>query len=43
MPKGQHKKTAKSDVPKDYKFINLEQGINETIDWFIKNYKIARK
>jgi GDP-L-fucose synthase len=43
MPKGQHKKTAKSDVPKDYKFINLEQGINETIDWFIKNYEIARK
>jgi GDP-L-fucose synthase len=43
MPKGQHKKTAKSDVPKDYKFIDLEQGINETIDWFIKNYEISRK
>jgi len=43
MPKGQHKKTAKSDVPKDYKFIDLEEGINETIDWFIENYDIARK
>ena len=43
MPKGQHKKTAKSDVPKDYKFIDLEIGINETIDWFIENYEIARK
>lgn len=43
MPKGQHKKTAKSDIPKDYKFIDLETGINETIDWFIENYEIARK
>jgi GDP-L-fucose synthase len=42
-PKGQFKKTAKSDIPKDYKYIDLEQGINETIDWFIENYKIARK
>jgi GDP-L-fucose synthase len=42
-PKGQFKKPAKSDVPKDYKFIDLEQGINETIDWFINNYNTARK
>jgi len=42
-PKGQFKKPAKSDIPKDYKFINLEQGINETIDWFINNYDTARK
>jgi GDP-L-fucose synthase len=42
-PKGQFKKPAKSDIPKDYKFIDLEQGINETIDWFINNYDTARK
>jgi GDP-L-fucose synthase len=42
-PRGQFKKTATSDVPKDYEYINIEQGINETIDWFIKNYEIARK
>ena len=42
-PRGQFKKTASSDVPKDYKFTTIEQGINDTIDWFINNYNIARK
>jgi len=42
-PKGQFRKPAKTDIPKEYEFINLEKGINETIDWFIKNYKNTRK
>jgi GDP-L-fucose synthase len=42
-PRGQFKKTATSDVSKDYKYITIEEGINDTIDWFINNYNIARK
>lgn len=42
-PRGQFRKPAKSDIPKDYEYINLETGINETIDWFIKNYENIRK
>jgi GDP-L-fucose synthase len=42
-PRGQFKKTAASDVSKDYKYITIEEGINDTIDWFINNYNIARK
>jgi GDP-L-fucose synthase len=42
-PKGQFRKPAKSDIPKDYEYINLETGITETIDWFINNYKTLRK
>ena len=42
-PKGQFRKPAKSDIPKDYGYIDIEQGINETIDWFIKNYTTLRK
>jgi nucleoside-diphosphate-sugar epimerase len=42
-PKGQFRKPAKSDIPKDYQYINLEQGITETIEWFINNYKTLRK
>lgn len=42
-PRGQFRKPAKSDIPKDYEYINIEQGITETIDWFIKNYKTLRK
>jgi GDP-L-fucose synthase len=42
-PRGQFKKTASSDVPKNYKFTTIEQGINDTIDWFINNYNTARK
>jgi GDP-L-fucose synthase len=42
-PRGQFRKPAKSDIPKDYEYINIEQGINETIDWFINNYRTLRK
>lgn len=41
-PNGQSRKPAKTDVI-DYKFTPLEEGLNETIDWFIKNYKNIRK
>lgn len=36
-PSGQHRKPAKTDVDW-FKFTSLEQGINETIDWFVDNY-----
>jgi len=42
-PKGQFRKPAKTDIPSDYNFVGLRQGIYETIDWFIKNYSNARK
>jgi GDP-L-fucose synthase len=42
-PKGQFRKPAKSDIPKEFVFTPLEDGINKTIDWFIENYKTARK
>jgi GDP-L-fucose synthase len=41
-PKGQFKKPASSDI-KNFNFKSIEDGINETIDWFIQNYKTARK
>jgi GDP-L-fucose synthase len=43
MPKGQFRKPAKSDIPKDYNYIDLETGVNETIDWFNNNYNTLRK
>jgi GDP-L-fucose synthase len=42
-PSGQFRKPAKTDIPSDYKFIDLKQGINDTIDWFVLNYNTARK
>jgi nucleoside-diphosphate-sugar epimerase len=42
-PRGQFKKPAKSDIPKNFKYINLDEGLNKTIDWFINNYKTLRK
>ena len=42
-PMGQYRKPAISNAPEDFKFISLEDGIKETIDWFIKNYNIIRK
>jgi GDP-L-fucose synthase len=42
-PRGQFRKPAKSDIPKDYQYINLEEGITETIEWFVNNYKTLRK
>lgn len=41
-PKGQFRKPAASDI-KDFNFKPIEDGINETIDWFITNYETARK
>jgi GDP-L-fucose synthase len=41
-PKGQFRKPASSDI-KNFNFKSIEDGINETIDWFIQNYKTARK
>ena len=41
-PKGQFRKPAASDI-KDFEFKPIEDGINETIDWFINNYEKARK
>lgn len=44
---GQYKKTANNQklikLIGDYKFTNIENGINETIDWFIENYQNIRK
>jgi len=44
---GQHKKTAsnkklRSFLP-DYKFTTIEDGIKESVDWFVANYDTARK
>jgi GDP-L-fucose synthase len=41
-PKGQFRKPALSDI-KNFEFKPIEDGINETIDWFINNYSDARK
>ena len=41
-PKGQFRKPAASDI-KDFKFKPIRDGINEPIDWFIKNYENIRK
>jgi GDP-L-fucose synthase len=42
-PRGQFKKPAKSDIPENFKYINLDEGLNKTIDWFINNYNTLRK
>lgn len=42
-PSGQFRKPAKTDIPHDYKFIELKKGINDTVDWFIENYNTLRK
>jgi hypothetical protein len=42
-PSGQFRKPAKSDIPSNYNFISIENGITETIDWFINNYETIRK
>jgi GDP-L-fucose synthase len=41
-PKGQFRKPAITHV-KDYNFTTIENGVNQTIDWFINNYDNARK
>jgi len=44
---GQYKKTADNSLLKsylpDYKFINMEDGLKNTIKWFIENYENVRK
>jgi len=44
---GQHKKTASNAKLRrylpDFQFTPLEQAIQETVDWFVKNYDTARK
>ena len=44
---GQFKKTAsnaklRSFLP-DYKFVDFEEAIKETVDWYLKNFNTARK
>ncbi|KAJ1517070.1 GDP-L-fucose synthase, partial [Coelomomyces lativittatus] len=44
---GQYRKTAsnaklRSYLP-DFQFTSLNQGIQETVDWFLKNYETCRK
>jgi GDP-L-fucose synthase len=46
-PEGKHRKQTdnsrlKSILP-DFKFTNIDEALNETIEWFIKNYNSARK
>ena len=44
---GQYKKTASNAKLRrylpDFKFTPIEQGIQESVDWFFKNYETARK
>lgn len=42
-PAGQFRKPAKTDIPSDYKYININDGISDTVDWYIKNYNTLRK
>lgn len=42
-PRGQFRKPAKSDIPEEIKLTDIKVGIEETIDWFIKNYNTLRK
>lgn len=42
-PNGQFKKTAKSSINHNFKFKSINEGISETIDWFINNYENTRK
>lgn len=41
-PKGQLKKPAKSDIV-DFQFKDIKEGIEETIDWFLSNFRTLRK
>ena len=42
-PKGQYRKPAKSDIPKELNLTEFEDGINKTIDWYLKNINNFRK
>jgi GDP-L-fucose synthase len=41
-PNGQFRKPAKSHIT-DYEFKSINDGIDETINWFISNYNLIRK
>lgn len=41
-PTGQFKKTASTDAPDDFKFMDLSTGIEKTVTWFNKNYPNIR-
>jgi GDP-L-fucose synthase len=42
-PSGQFRKPAKTDIPPDYKYVDINNGLSDTIDWYIKNYNTLRK
>ena len=42
-PKGQQRKPAITHAPETFKFTELEDGINYTVQWFIENYPNIRK
>jgi GDP-L-fucose synthase len=46
-PDGQYKKTASNaklmNLIGNYQFIDIEEGINKSIDWFEENYESCRK
>lgn len=42
-PNGQFRKPAKSDIPSNFTFTSLEDGLNKTIDWFENNIEQIRK
>lgn len=42
-PMGQFRKPAITNVPEDFKFTDLNVGINTTVEWFKENYKTLRK
>jgi len=47
FPDGQFKKTASNEklrgLRPDYKFTSMEQGLKETVEWFVANYDSVRK
>lgn len=44
---GQYKKTASNAklmaLNPNFKFTSIEDGMKETVEWFLKNYETARK
>jgi GDP-L-fucose synthase len=46
-PEGQYRKPSDNSVIRqmypDFKFTQMREGLEKSINWFIENYKIARK